>query len=434
VDRRQVRIRLAGRDAVFDQPLLRGRYLGNNALPAGLEGGVELAGHPKPMVFGGVYNVEPVCVNTARYIYHVGDSIASATATNVWDAGVALTGGAVYTSQADMETNAPAAGQFRAWPAGRYFRLGSAPTGVVTCNVDATETSYGSGNWWWKILYRLAEHAGLSSGEIQFAIGDSFAEPDNWGGTSWPTDQAYCGVWVADANTTIRETINRVAAGAGAWVGVTNWTGMPGSAPHTFGAEIFPPPGGTAAPTANFFNITPDNMSSVKALADPGAGRGVPVHSVELTYAPLGTVISPSMAPSVSPLALGRLAIDKLRAVAADASVLAKHINARAVVRDTGLTDIAAGVGYEAARLLALWRYPRLWFEVTVPLQSVLDASASTRPRLGGYVYMTFPELKCLWQDGSWHNAGWFNVTVLEVNFGKSEMRLVLRQATEQSI
>lgn len=434
VDRRQVRIRLAGRDAVLEQPVLRGRYLGNNVLPNGLEGDSTLAGQPKPMIYGAVYGIEPVCVNTARYIYHVGTSLGPATVPNVWDAGVALTGGALYTNQADMETNAPAAGQFRAWPAGGYFRLGSAPAGVVTCNADATETSYGSGNWWWKILYRLAEHAGLLSSEIQFAIGDAFAEPDNWGGASWPTDQAYCGLHITDAGTTIREAMNRICAGAGAWAGVVQWAGVPGGAAAKFGAEIFPPPGGTSMPVASFFNITADSATSIKGVADPGPGRGVPAYSVELTFAPLGMVITPSMAPSVSPLALGRLGIAKLRSVAADASVKVKHTHARAVVRDTGLSDIPAGVGFEAARLLALWRYSKLWLEVTLPLQAVLDASSNTRPRLGGYVYLTFPELQCQWQDGSWHNAGWFNVMVLEVNFGRSEVRLVLRQSTEQSI
>lgn len=430
VDRRQVNVRLAGRDSVLDQPLARGRYLGNNALPNGLEGGAELTGQVKPVLVGVGYGLQPPCVNTTRRIYQVSDNVMGAAVTNVWDAGVALTGGANYTNQADMETNAPAAGAYRVWPAGGYFRLGSVPTGVVTCTADATETSYGSGDWWWKALWRMATNAGLVSGEIQFAIGDNFSQPDNWGGASWPTDQPYMGVWVDDARTTVRQAMNQIASSMGAWFGFIHWGGSPGSV-MKFGAEVFPGPTGPLYP-AGWPNFDASNLLALTGIADPGEGRGVPAWSVELGYAQNNTVYTPNMAPSVSPLALGTLALQNRRLKATDTAVQSKNTTARAMVRETWNADNSTAVALEATRQLELHRYTKLWFEARASMAAVLDMAY--KPRLGGYVYLSTPTLKVMWQDGVTRNAGWFLVMAVELDFARSEVRMTLRQATEQSI
>lgn len=430
VDRRQVTVRLAGRDSVLDQPLARGRYLGNNALPNGLEGSAELTGQVKPVLVGIGYGLQPPCVNTTRRIYQVSDNVIGAAVTNVWDAGVALTGGANYTNQADMETNAPAAGAYRAWPAGGYFRLGSVPTGVVTCTADATETSYGSGDWWWKALWRMASNAGLVSGEIQFAIGDNFSQPDNWGGASWPTDQPYMGVWVDDARTTVRQAMNQIASSMGAWFGFIHWGGSPGSV-MKFGAEVFPGPTGPLYP-AGWPNFDASNLLALTGIADPGEGRGVPAWSVELGYAQNNTVYTPNMAPSVSPLALGTLALQNRRLQAGDLAVQSKNPTARAMVRETWNADNSTAVALEATRQLELHRYTKLWFEARASMAAVLDMAY--KPRLGGYVYLSQPTLKVMWQDGVTRNAGWFLVMAVELDFARSEVRMTLRQATEQSI
>lgn len=430
VDRRQVTVRLAGRDSVLDQPLARGRYLGNNALPNGLEGSAELTGQVKPVLVGIGYGLQPPCVNTTRRIYQVSDNVIGAAVTNVWDAGVALTGGANYTNQADMETNAPAAGAYRAWPAGGYFRLGSVPTGVVTCTADATETSYGSGDWWWKALWRMATNAGLVSGEIQYAIGDNFSQPDNWGGASWPTDQPYMGVWVDDARTTVRQAMNQIASSMGAWFGFIHWGGSPGSV-MKFGAEVFPGPTGPLYP-AGWPNFDASNLLALTGIADPGEGRGVPAWSVELGYAQNNTVYTPNMAPSVSPLALGTLALQNRRLKATDTAVQSKNTTARAMVRETWNADNSTAVALEATRQLELHRYTKLWFEARASMAAVLDMAY--KPRLGGYVYLSTPTLKVMWQDGVTRNAGWFLVMAVELDYARSEVRMTLRQATEQSI
>lgn len=440
VDRTQVRIRLAGRDAALDRPLLSQRYLGNNALPAGLEGDAEMADKPKPLLVGRGYSLQPPCVNTARYIYQVTcGTVASDMPLlgidRVWDAGVVLTRGAAYVSQVDMEINAPAAGQYREWLAGGCFRIGTAPAGVVTCDADARRFATGY-QWWWLLLHDLATSwagVGAHPAEVQFSGGTISAEPDNWGGTLWTTlDQAQVGVWVTEATTTARDVMLQLSKSHGAWFGFVHWAGLPGSVPAKFGGEIFPPPCPAPASRASHPALDATNCLAITGMADPGPGRGLPAWRVELTYAPNSTVLTPSMTPAVSPLALGKQRLKNLSVYVADASVLTKHVQARAVVLDTVTADADVNVAYEAGRLLALWRYPKLWFEVRVSMAAVL--AQTERPRLGGYVGLSFPTLRCQWQDGVVRDWGFFNVMALELNLAKSEMRMTLRQATEQSI
>lgn len=439
VDRTQVRIRLAGRDAALDRPLLSARYLGNNVLPAGLEGNAEMADKLKPLLVGRVYGLQPPCVNTARYIYQVTcGTVANAMpllgVDRVWDAGVALTRGAAYSSQVDMETNAPAAGQYREWLAGGCFRIGTAPAGVVTCDADARRFATGY-QWWWLLLHDLATNwAGVAPAEVQFNDSYISPEPDNWGGTNWTNniDQTQPGVWVTEAAATLRDVAQQLVKGHGAWFGFVHWSGLPSNVAAKLGGEIFPPPCPAIGTRATYLNLDATNCLAIAGVADPGPGRGLPVWRVEMTYAPNSTVLTPSMAPSVSPLALGKQGVKDLSVYVVDSTVLTKHVQARAVVINTVEHDQPASMEYEAARLLALGRYPKLWFEVRVALAAVLDQEY--RPRLGGYVALSFPTMRCMWQDGTVRNWGFFNVMTLEVNFAKNEVRMTLRQATEPSI
>lgn len=437
VDRTQVRIRLAGRDAALDRPLLSARYLGNNVLPAGLEGSAEMADKPKPLLVGRAYGLQPPCVNTARYIYQVTcGTVASAMpllgVDRVWDAGVALTRGAPYASQVDMETNAPAAGQYREWLAGGCFRV-PAPAGMVTCDADARRMATGY-QWWWLALYDLATYwAGVNLVEMQFSDNYISPQPDNWGGANWATlDQSQPGVWVTDAATTLRDVAQQLVKGHGAWFGFVHWDGLPSNVAAKLGGEIFPPPCPAAAARATYLNLDASNCLAIAGVADPSPGRGLPVWRVEMTYAPNVTVLTPSMAPTVPPLALGKQGVKDLSVYVADGSVLTKHVQARAVLVNTVENDAGATLAYEADRLLELGRYPKQWFEVRVAMAALLDQQY--RPRLGGYVVLSFPTLRCLWQDGTVRDWGFFSVMTLEANLAKSEVRMTLRQATEQSL
>lgn len=436
VDRTQVRIRLAGRDAALDRPLLLDAYQGNNVLPNGLEGGPEMLGQAKPLLVGRALGLQPPCVNTARFIYQVtcgtvANGMPLAGVDRVWDAGVALTRGAPYANQAAMEATAPAAGQYREWLAGGCFRLGTTPAGVVTCDADATDYALGDERWR-TYFHNLATYwAGMSGAEMQFAANYVSPQPDNWAGANWATlDQFRTGVWVTESTSTARDVMAAMAKAHGVWFGFAHWDGVPNSVPAKFGGEVFPPSCPAPASRASYLNLDASNCLAITGVADPGPGRGLPVWRVETTYMPNHTVLTPSMAPSVSPLALGNQGVKRLSLYVADAGILTKHAQARAVTVDTVAGD-PSFQSYEATRLLALGRYPKQWFEVRVALAAVLDQS--NRPRLGGYVVLGFAELRCLWQDGEVRNWGYFNVMALEINFAKNELRMTLRQATEQS-
>ena len=124
----------------MDKPIQTVTYAGTNVGASGLEGSSDsLKGKVKPLTFGTVFNVAPAQANTTALIYQVNDGPISTC--NVFDRGIALTKGTDYTSVTDLTDNVPAAGTYRVYPAGGYFRLGSTPSGMVTADVVQSATS-----------------------------------------------------------------------------------------------------------------------------------------------------------------------------------------------------------------------------------------------------------------------------------------------------
>jgi hypothetical protein len=165
IERERVSIRLRDPAITLDKPFSEAKYGGTNALPLGIDGTADdLKGQSKPRLLGRVALVAPVLVNTSKLIYQV-NAGPVASIVNVFDGGAYLQDtGPDYTSQNDMETNAPASGCYRQWKAGGCFRLGSAPVGQVSASVVEdwdyidntaagliqrilTEKGYTSGNW-----------------------------------------------------------------------------------------------------------------------------------------------------------------------------------------------------------------------------------------------------------------------------------------------
>jgi hypothetical protein len=117
-------------------------YAGDNALPNGLEGTQDdIAGEPKPLVFGEARNAQPVLINTALLIYQV-SSLADCTIQAVYDRGVALDNGGAYTSLAQLQSTAPAPGTFRAYQG--YVRVGDSATGTLTVDAEQADPRAGA--------------------------------------------------------------------------------------------------------------------------------------------------------------------------------------------------------------------------------------------------------------------------------------------------
>lgn len=200
------RIKLNAADRLYelDTPHLTTTYAGNNALPAGVEGGPELAGKLKPCLLGKAFQIPAICVNTSKLIYQVHDG-AIQSIDAVRDKGDAYTSGADYTSQADMEATAPAAGQYRVWPAGGMFRVGGSTPTALTCDATADTTANSKAG---TLLSRLAQRK-LSAGDISSSDVTALDAANG----------AVLGSWFADSRTT-RSIMDDVARTVGAYYGL----------------------------------------------------------------------------------------------------------------------------------------------------------------------------------------------------------------------
>lgn len=125
---------------------------------------------------------------------------------NVYDAGAYLSQSTDYTSQADMEANAPANGCWRAWPAGGCFRLGSAPYGQLSASVverwDYPSSSAGG------LIQRILTEKGFTSADW---VDADFTTLGNKTCSS-------LGV-VVDGEETTASLIDRICTSVGAWWG-----------------------------------------------------------------------------------------------------------------------------------------------------------------------------------------------------------------------
>lgn len=129
-----IRIILRDPQAIIDEVHPQEVYAGNNVLPAGVEGTAnDIKGSKKPKVFGKVRSASPILVNSSKLIYQVSSLDADVVA--VYDRGAALTLGTSYATLSEMQSVSPAAGEFRSFEG--YFRIGSAPSGTITCDVDS---------------------------------------------------------------------------------------------------------------------------------------------------------------------------------------------------------------------------------------------------------------------------------------------------------
>lgn len=103
----------------------------------GLEGGTDLEGSVKPLVYGEVKNIKPVLLDGANLVYQAHDG-AIQSIDNVYDRGVALVN---EGDVADITAASVSAGHYKTQLSGGYIKLGSSPDGLIT--VDAKGDSNG---------------------------------------------------------------------------------------------------------------------------------------------------------------------------------------------------------------------------------------------------------------------------------------------------
>jgi len=338
---------LRDRQLELDMLLCRHRYGGTNVLPAGKDGTADIAGTAIPRLYGTALNIAPVLCNTSLLIYQVHDG-AIATVSNVYDSGVALTRGADYTTLADVEATAPTAGQYRVYPAGGYFRLGSAPAGQVTC--DASQGATVANRTCAQILQQIALDMGLTAADISAA---DVAALD-------ALNSAECGVWVQDDSTGLT-VMDAVTLSVGAYVGFDRLGIL------RMGRLDVP----SGVPVATF-NAT--NIKDIDRVRSNDANNGVPSYRVTLTYAKNYTVQTSGLAGSVTAARKVVLGQPNQSTLAQDQSVSVKYLWSPVMSRDTLLVHQADAVA-ECARLLNIFKVPRNTYTLNVKLdQSTIAA------------------------------------------------------------
>lgn len=369
----EVTLRLRDKLALFDlRPASPNRYGGTNVLPAGLDGTPDdLGGRPKPKVYGTVYNVSPPSVNTSRLVYQVNDGAVQGIPA-VYDSGAALTVGATYSSQADMETNSPAASGYRVWLAGGMFRLGSSPAGQVTA--DVVQGAAGSDRTAAQILEALATGPGaLPGGDVSSTDITALDVAQN----------AEIGLWIDDDRSTL-SAMETVANAVGVWFGFDR------SGQLRMGRLASP--SGTPAVTLRSFTLTEPATTStadivdVEKLTSEDAGRGIPPYQVTIRYNRNWTQQANGLAGSVADSRRAFLAQAYRTSVATDTATLSKHPLSPTMQRDTLLLGQAAADA-EAARLLALYGVRRDRLRVRVRLDGTLVAVVD----LGAVVDLILP-------------------------------------------
>lgn len=325
----QVLFRFSDGAAKLDVPLNQNVYGGTG----GLDGGADLAGKPKPVCLGHVFNVPAPLVDSANLIYQVHDGAIS-DVPNVYDRGIALV----------RVAGAPAPGQYQPNVAQGTFKLGATPAGTVTADVlgDASLTGYinRTGDI---ILRVLVQRAALSSSEI---------DPTSF--TNFNSQApAEVGIWRGAEEASVADVVDELLANVGAWGGFSRY--------GAFGLGVVAAPAGTAAAA-----YTEREIRSITRLPRPEPVAPA-VFRATVPYQRNYTVQS-DLAAAV-PIARTSFAAQAVRiSKAEDLSIRSRHLLAVEYQQGTGLFAVQADSDTEAQRRFTLWSGRAAMFDVELPI------------------------------------------------------------------
>lgn len=342
----RITIKLRDKQAPLQLPVQPTVYAGTNVLPAGVEGVAgDLAGKPKPLVFGVVTNIAPPNVNTARLIYQVNNG-AITSLDNVYDRGVALTLEGTYASEADVldDGQEPSAGMYKVYLAGGLFRLGSSPAGTITA--DVTQGATAADRTAAALYEAVLLHMGVVAGDI---LASDLTALD-------AKNSAECGIYI-DVEMKAAEVLDAIASTVGAWWGV--------NAAGEYRIVRLEKPSSTAV--LSF--VADDLIGPPIRQSTADIERGLPAYKVTVRYARNYTKQTTDVAGSVTDARRAELAEEWREATATDTSVQTVHLLAAALSYDS-LFAAAADASTEATRRLILRSVQRHRFNITVPFTS----------------------------------------------------------------
>ena len=195
--------------APFDANVQATKYA-NNGDP--LEGGADLAGKPKPVLFGGpAENFAPPCVDALREIYQVHDG-AIVAVTDVRNQGAALTNSGTYASRDDLldDEQAPVYGHYKSWFAGGMVRINTAAQAKqITMSAIQSTLSHA------QVFRALAHRIGLTDDDLVLS---DLAILDMQSGTAVE-------LWLGTTDVAAKDVADQIAVSAGCGWGARNSDG-----------------------------------------------------------------------------------------------------------------------------------------------------------------------------------------------------------------
>ena len=171
----------------LEAPFQPSKFMGTNVGPVGVEGGPDLKGRPKPVLYGTASNIPAPRVNESLLVYQVADRVASVLC--VRDGASALTAGVLRASLAGLTANSPTPGRYDVYAGaeGTFIRLGTTP--FFGINVDASEGAAAANRSHARLWERIRlERCGSTAADISAAATTAAhnadaAEAGFWWGT-----------------------------------------------------------------------------------------------------------------------------------------------------------------------------------------------------------------------------------------------------------
>ena len=319
-------VRFDVRDALdnLDVPLQTTYYAGTG----GNEGGDDLAGKPKPILFGQAFNIPAVLVDAANNVYQVAAHQINAV-TAVRDRGVALN--AAPSGVAGL-------GEYEVDLATGLITLGGSPDGEVTVDAQGhASPTYVSTTA--SILLRvLQSFAGLDATEIDLP---SFATLES-------DSTATVGLWIGTESRTIADVIDELLGGIGAFGAVTR--------AGKISASVFKVPSGAPVELTQDHIIEIERDQFPSAIYPPSWRQSV---GWQRNYQ-----VQTDIAGSVDDATRAAISQPYRIAAAADASQQIAHLLARDVEFVPSLFASESDASTEASRLQALYGVVRSVYRV----------------------------------------------------------------------
>ena len=372
--------------AIVDMPLQTTLYAGNNTLPNGVEGVADIAKSPKPLLYGQVFNIAPIMVNSSKLTYQINDG-AIASVSAVYDKGIGLTFHSDETDVANLEAHNPPSGKYSTCLALGYIRVGSLPAGLLTC--DATQGASAANRTVAQVLKAMALKAGVASGDISASDVTALDTANN----------SVIGIWIDGADSAIG-AMDKVAQSIGAYFGF-----------DAFGIlrmGLFTAPAGSAT-----LEIDIHNIISIEHSRTSDTDKGIPAWRVNLTYQKNYNIQDTDLAGAVTAARRSVLSIGALTKSAEDTAIKTQYTLAPTIEKESLLVDATAAQN-EATRLLNLYKVNRDLYTVSIALDLT-----STLPDLNNVVNITINRFGL--------NSGkLFKIIGIESDYSKNRATLTL--------